>query len=204
MNQFQNCIGTFAVAMVLVACGGGNRNNNHPLQDSTASVSQSLLPNDHLLIPGKSAGRFLIGDADSTIFAELGKPDFGDAAMGKAVSIWYPNGKRNQPLSIFTSRDMGNDETARIKQIRVTSPDFQTVQSIGVGSSLREISDIYPLQIVETYDRDGQTYTVYNANEGAAFEVDAAYRCVAIIIHETGATIPTYLPLHPTSTPDPG
>lgn len=197
MNRFQNCIGLLTAAFMMVACGGGNHTATQTRQDTIQTASQALLPDDQLLIPGKSAGRFLIGDADSAIFAELGKPDLGDAAMGKAVSIWYPDDKPEQPLSIFTSRNMGNDETARIQQIRITSPGFHTFQSIGVGSSLREISDVYPLQIVETYDQDGQTYTIYNANEGIAFEVDTAYRCVAVIVHEANASIPTYLPLRP-------
>lgn len=193
MNRIQQCISILAVGSTIAACGGSNTGQTQ--QDTVATASQSLLPDDQLLIPGKSAGAFLLGDADSTVFQQLGKPDFGDAAMGKAASIWYTDDEPDHPFSIFTSRDMGNDETARIKQIRITSPNYKTVQSIGVGSSLRDISDAYPLQIVETYDQNGQTYTVYNANEGIAFEVDTTYSCVAVIIHEEGADIPTYLPL---------
>lgn len=202
MNQTRKCLGIFAAGIVIAACGGGN-NTRQTQQDSVTTTSQSLLPDGHLLVPGKSAGTFLLDDADSAVFQQLGKPDFGDAAMGKAVSIWYTDAEPNYPFSIFTSRDMGNDETARIKQIRVTSPRFKTVQSIGVGSSLRDISDAYPLQIVETYDQNGQTYTVYNVNEGIAFEVDTAYRCVAVVIHQADATIPTYLPLQPPPSSQP-
>src|SRR5690606_32817307 len=108
------------------------------------------------------------------------------------VSIWYSDKEPDCPISIFTSRDMGNDETARIRQIRVTSRRFKTVQSIGVGSSLRDISDTYPLQIVETYHQHGQAYTVYNANEGIAFEVDTAYSCVAVIVHEPDVATSSY------------
>lgn len=202
MDQIQKCVYIFAMGFVITACGGNN-DSNQTEQDTTTTTSQALLPDNHLLVPGKSAGLFLLGDADSAVFQELGKPDFGDAAMGKAVSIWFPEDEPGQPLSIFTSREMGNDETARIQQIRVTSPRFQTVQSIGVGSSLRDISDAYPLQIVETYEQDGQTYTIYNANEGISFEVDTTYSCIAVIIHSAGAAIPTYLPLQPPSSSQP-
>jgi len=195
MNRFQRSSLVLIIALILFACNGTDRTASQNPKDSTQSVSDGLLPDDQLLIPGKSAGRFLINDPDSTVITALGKPDFSNAAMGKAVLVWYPGGKQDQPLSIFTARDMGNDETARIQQIRITSPEFHTFQAIGVGSSLREISNAYSLQIVETYEQDGQIYTVYNANEGIAFEVDSAYRCMAVIIHKADASIPSYLPL---------
>ena len=199
MTRFYTVIGVRTLMLLFVACTGVNSTDNRASSDTTTNISQSLLPDDHLLVPGKSAGYFVLNDADSTVINQLGPPAFADAAMGKAVSIWYPDSNRNQPLSIFTSRDMGNDETARIQQIRIASPDFRTVQAIGVGSPLREISDAYPLQLIETYDQDGQTYTLYNANEGIAFEVDSNYRCVAVIIHHANANIPTYLPLRPSA-----
>lgn len=196
MIQVQKRMGMLAACLLIAACGG-NHNARQVPQDTVTTASQSLLPDNNLLVPGKSVGFFLLGDADSTVIQELGKPDWGNAAMGKAVSVWYTDDEPDFPFSLFTSRDMGNDETARIKQIRVTSPRFKTVQSVGVGSSLRDISDTYPLQIVETYNQNGQTYTVYNANEGIAFEVDTAYTCVAVIVHDPDVHISSYAPLRP-------
>ncbi len=196
MNQLQRYLCTAALALAVAACGGGNGTSNQTQGDHTAIGVQTENAGDLLLIPGQSVGSVALGDADSVLDA-LGDPDFSDAAMGKAALIWYPEDEPNHPISVFTARDMGNDETARIKQIRITSPRFKTRHSIGVGSSLRDISDNYPLQIVETYDQDGETHTVYNANEGIAFEVDTAYRCVAVVIHEPDVSIASYAPLRP-------
>src|SRR5690606_20630719 len=101
------------------------------------------------------------------------------------------------PLAVFTSRDMGNDETARIQQIRVTSPRFSTAESIHVGTPLAEIQNHYDVDQVETYGKDDKAYTVYRSAKGIAFEIGPTDSCTAIIIHHADADIATYLPLRP-------
>src|SRR3546814_11578027 len=76
--------------------------------------------------------------------------------MGKAELIWYADTASGYPLSIFTARDMGNDETARIQQIRVTAPAFETAESIRVGATLADIRNHYRVTAVETYDQGGE------------------------------------------------
>ncbi|MGK6350744.1 hypothetical protein [Parapedobacter sp. DT-150] len=198
MNRFQQYLIPLAIGCALAACNGQRSTSNQPQTDTVATDVPSPTADSLVLIPGEAAGFISLGDADSVVLEAFGKPDFSDAAMGKAVLMWHtPADTTEYPLSVFTSRDMGNDETAHIKQIRITSPHFQTSQSIHVGSTLREISDTYSqsLHIVEMYKDGGEAYSVYDTDKGIAFEIDADNQCVAIVIHEKDATIPTYLPL---------
>ncbi|MGV3764441.1 hypothetical protein [Parapedobacter sp.] len=186
------------MGFMLTACGGrGDAGRTAGADSSITEIPHAAAPESTALVPGTSAGTFKLGDADSVVHRQLGRPDHSDAAMGKAVQIWYTDTAEQYPLSLFTARDMGNDETARIQQIRVTSPTFETADSIHVGSALAEIRDTYQLTATETYQQADETYTVYDAEEGIAFEVGPDDRCVAIIIHPRGAGMSSYLPLRP-------
>lgn len=156
---------------------------------------------DWLLVPGKSAGKTQINQDAEQVYKNLGKPDGGDAAMGKSVAIWYAHhDSTSYSTAIYTSRDMGNNPVAFVKQIRVTSPSFKTKEYIGATSGLSEIKKIFHLQTVEKYKDAGQEYTVYDAKEGIAFEIGADQKCVAVIIHEAGIAIPgTYLKFRTTN-----
>ena len=80
-----------------------------------------------LLIPGKAAGSITIDENTEILIKKFGKPDGGDAAMGKAIAVWYQNHDSTAySIAVYSTRDMGNDETPRIKQIRITSPAFKT------------------------------------------------------------------------------
>lgn len=183
------------IGLAITACGG--RNSTEKTQSDSLATYQPDTLERLLLIPGQSAGPFELGASDSLLYKRLGKPDFSNAGMGKAVLMWDTDTNTFYPLSVFTSRDMGNDETARIQQIRITSPYFETQEGIQIGDTLSKISATYPklLRKVETYPGNGGTYTIYDTDEGIAFELDPADRCVAIIIHKAGVSIPTYEPL---------
>ncbi len=180
---------------VLVTCGDRSSGDHRQQADSNTVVGGRAQV-DSLLVPGQLAGTIVLGQADSSLLTTFGPPDYSDAAMGKAVLAWDTS-TDNAPyrLSVFTSRDMGNDETARIQQIRITSPGYSTQQGIRVGSTLDDISDVYNVTVAETYRDGGHAFSVYKTDEGIAFELDTANRCVAIIVHEKDASVPTYLPL---------
>ncbi|WP_090606462.1 hypothetical protein [Parapedobacter koreensis] len=178
----------------MAACQGRHSRSDDS-QTDTVATQQPTIPDSLRLMPGQSAGTIAINDADSVLFQALGNPDSSNAGMGKAVLVWLGDTAQGYPLSVFTSRDMGNDETARIKQIRITSPSFKTEQSIHVGATHQEIADTYTLQLAETYEVLGETYSVYDTDEGIAFEIAPNNRCIAIIIHEKTVKIPSYLPL---------
>jgi len=193
-----NCFAIAFSGLTLVACGGHGDANQHTSNDSSArEISEATHAGRLPLVPGTSVGAVNLGDADSLIHQQLGRPDHQDAAMGKAVLIWYADTAGEYPLSIFTARDMGNDETARIQQVRVTSPTFETADAIRVGSTLTDIRSRYQVKALETYAHAGETYTVYDADAGIAFEVGPDDRCVAIIIHRADAGASSYLALRP-------
>ncbi len=89
-----------AALTVLAACHAGPDTSNAdavpPLQDS-AVVADVISP-DSLVEPGKSAGPFVLGADAGPQMNRLGKPDSGDAAMGKAMAIWKINGHQTSLL----------------------------------------------------------------------------------------------------------
>ena len=197
-TSFPNGLAVAFIGLILTACGGHGDTDRHASTDSSVMEStQTVDAESFAIVPGKSVGTFNLGDADSVVYQQLGRPDHSNAAMGKAVLIWYADTASGYPLSIFTARDMGNDETARIQQIRVTAPAFETAESIRVGATLADIRNHYRVTAVETYDQDGETYTIYDADAGIAFEVGPDDRCVAIIVHDTDGGTSSYLPLRP-------
>lgn len=152
------------------------------------SSQQTIVSADWLLTPGASAGRTVINSNAASVYARLGKPDGGDAAMMKAVAIWYSNHDSTaHSTAIYTTIDAGNDTAARVKQIRVTSPAFKTKEGIKPSSSLSDIKRNYTkLKKTETYKNAGKIYTVYDSPEGIAFEIGPDEKCAAIIIHQSG------------------
>jgi hypothetical protein len=196
---FYVSMAVLAAILLGPACGRQERGGKRETKAAaTESASERIT-----LTPGRSAGQINIGDADTAVRRHLGPPDLSDAAMGKAILVWHTKADDTiYPLSVFTARDMGNDETARIKQIRITSPQFETRNGLRPGVPLRELSIAYPhaLHIVETYEAGGQQYSVYDTREGIAFEVDSADVCTAIIIQEKGDATRPYLALRQTAS----
>jgi hypothetical protein len=155
-----------------------------PAADTVDTTSRE---GDWLLQPGVAAGKTAIGDKAEKIYAQLGKADGGDAAMGKAIAIWYNNHDSTaHSIAIYTVRDTGAMPAARIKQIRVTSPAFKTKEGIHPGSSLSEIKKVYEVSRSEAYKSEGENYTVYSSKKGIAFEIDEAGICASVIIFEAG------------------
>lgn len=184
------------VGLMHMACGPGSQRQQEARQEALSNIPHEPLSGDALLVPGESAGDIHLFEADSLLFEALGQPDFSDAAMGKALLVWNaPDDSLRYPLSVFTARDMGNDETARIQRIRITAPFFTTADGICATSTLDEIAKHYETEPVETYEVDGQQYTIYESKAGIAFEVGPDDRSVAVIIHTPGADSATYLPL---------
>lgn len=191
------CLAAAIISLILTTCGRQSESNRDTQIDDTTAIRHMVTPDSLAIIPGKSVGMFKLGDADSVVQQQFGQPDYSDAGMGKAVLLWYTDTTTRYPLSIFTARDMGNDETARIQQIRVTSPAFKTGRALGVGSTLAEIRSHDQITLIETYKKNGETYSVYDSDAGIAFELGPDDRCVAIIIHPVDADVATYLPLRP-------
>ena len=212
MMIMKKIIGTIWIATVFLGCQPSTEKQKS--QNTTAEISSDTtasktadstdvedIDTAWLIIPGKSIGKTKINEDAELVYKNLGKPDGGDAAMGKSVAIWYANhDSTGHSTAIYTTRNMGNSEAALIRQIRVTSPVFKTSEGLGAASDLSEIEKIFNLKEVEKYPDSGKQYQVYDAREGIAFEIGPNKKCVAVIVHEAGKTIPgTYLKFRTTN-----
>ncbi len=173
----------------------------HPPQSGhTVFTILKTVPTAQLIVPGKSIGQTRLNENAGLVFKRLGKPDDGDAAMGKSLATWYashnPSGYQTQ---VFCSRYMGGDENvSRVKQIRVTSPYFKTANGIGAGSTLKQINASFKVRKTLAYIENKQSFFVYDTNKGIAFEIAANGKCVGVIVCLPGDQGGfTYLPFHP-------
>lgn len=143
-------------------------------QDSTrvADVDEKLL-----IVPGESIGRYSIGQDMAVVDSLKGKPDLSDAAMGKAWAIWYGKkstaGKRNE-IAIFSGYTDSTMSAKSVKQIRVISSKFETVEGLNNGNLLSNFTVKYPdFKHVSTYvdSQLGDTIEVYDSkSHGIAVE----------------------------------
>lgn len=153
----------------------------------TTAMDKPTVHSDFLLVPGQSAGHTHLNEDLAQVVNRLGKPDGGDAAMGKAVSVWYAlHDTSGYSTAIYSSRNMGNDDIARVKEIRVTSPAFLTAEGIHVTSPLSMIRKHYGVKMTETYRDQNVRYKVFDSDRGIAFEIGPDSICKAIVIHQPG------------------
>lgn len=214
-SQAKLLIAIILLGIIMIKCSSDNKNQskspgatvatvadstnksaataNDSLQQTTRAPlqtdsSQKITSDDWLLTPGVSAGKTVINSNADSVYKRLGTPDGGDAAMMKAVAIWYTNHDSTaHSTAIYTTRDAGKDPAARVKLIRVTSPTFKTKEGVGPSSSLINIKKTYSnLKKTETYKDAGKFYTIYDSPEGIAFEISQDKKCRAIIIHQSG------------------
>ena len=170
-----------------------------PKNNLVINAADTLTDSSKLIIPGKSLGPIYLMERSDSVFLKLGKPDAGDAAMGKSVSI-YKNKDNNTDLKIYFVTNMGaQNEAPRAKLIHTNSSFFTTENNIKVGSTLEEIKE-YFLDIkhiaVVTINKD--SLQLFDAEkEGITFEVDSKNICRGLTVHLVGEGLqPTYLPFY--------
>ena len=159
-----------------------------------------------LIVPGKSIGQIKL-EAPAQSLAVLGKPDGGDAAMMKAWRIWYSRKKDNtidstHLLAVFTA--MRTQDTQYVKQIRVNSPRFRTVNGVGAGSTIAAIKKAYPdVRLVQTYEsaNKARRIAVYEDTKmGVAFETLNSRGkkpvCSMVVVFDPGESAAGYLDFH--------
>lgn len=161
---------------------GDSTEQNVP--EVNAKIEPMNLEYINQIIPGKRLGNIVIEEISKAIFDSLGKPDMGDAAMGKTLSSWNVNSK--DLLSIFTATKMGVEDFSRIKAIRTLSPKFMTKKKIGVNSSLAEIEKNFHLKKLGIFQSNGKNYTLYSSDDGIGFEIDERQKCHGIVIMKSG------------------
>lgn len=158
----------------------------------------AIAASNDTITAGERVGRVFLNEATDAVINDLGQPDSADAAMGKTMLSWYtkPSGKGTDTAMnstmIFAAMNAGaKDEVYKVKQIRITSPFFKTAQKIGCGSTVTFIKLQYPqLKKPNAVYRDKKTGTeimLYDeTDEGIAFEINEATKCVGITVHEPG------------------
>lgn len=139
-----------------------------------------------------------IGTTDSVLLARYGNPDFSDAAMGKAMLVWYGK-QKNSPiteLDVYTAYKDSNMREKTVQQIRSTSAYFTTPGNAGVGRKFSAIKSLYPgLAYVHSYKENntGRNIKVYDdAALGLSVETTLTGNekiCTGIIIHKKGREV---------------
>ncbi|QHS55024.1 hypothetical protein GWR56_05530 [Mucilaginibacter sp. 14171R-50] len=196
------------LAIIVISCKQkpASTADNSQAEDTTVNKVDTAvvdLPGDkpiplaQLVVPGISLGQTTINESSENIYTRLGKPDAGDAAMGKSIAIWYANHDTTGYVTqMYFSRDMGNDETSRVKQVRVTSPVFKVTNKLHTGAPLKDAMALYHLKKVATFTDKGNSRSLYDdAKAGIGFEADDKNIITGITVHEPGKDVTTtYLP----------
>lgn len=146
------------------------------------------VPLAQLIVPGTSLGQTAINETSENVHKKLGKPDGGDAAMGKSVSIWYADhNKKGYATHIYFVTDMGNDPNPRAKVIRVSSPTFKVKNKLYTGVLLKTAEALYKLKKIGSYKVDGSDRNIYDDEKaGIAFDTDRSGTITGIAVHEGG------------------
>lgn len=188
--------------LLFLNCTDKPKETENPLRHSEANSPTILEENTkkdnyaNQIIPGKRLGSIILNQNATAILDSLGKPDSGDAAMGKAISTWDQGG--NNLLTLYTTTQMGVENFSRIKAIRSLSKDFKTVDNLGVNSSLAELKRYYKLNPVGKFTYNGKHYFLYTTEKGIAFEVGLNEKCKGVLVYLQDTNLENfYLPIYP-------
>ncbi|WP_316832006.1 hypothetical protein [Pedobacter aquatilis] len=180
--------------------------NTENKQDTTVhaeSVAEKAIETDFLIVPGRSIGQVALGEDMITVGEKLGKPDAGDAAMGKAWGIWYgkdsSSNTRNE-LAVYSAYRDTSMRVKEVKQIRITANQFKTKDGIGVGISEADAKlNFKAMELAATYINEKKdTINVFDAKkDGIGFEFLKG-KSISLTVHPVNQSINnTYLTLHP-------
>jgi hypothetical protein len=146
---------------------------------------------DSLVVPGRSVGKIQLGTDAEGVYQQLGKPDAGDAAMGKSVATWFKDKDSVYSFSIYTLRNFALDNPpALIKQIRVTVPSYRTADDIGPGSLFEQVQERYKLEPAIGYRNGEDSISVYFNRSGIAFEFNNTKTCIGVLVYQSGILPP--------------
>ncbi|MXV49747.1 hypothetical protein GS399_02100 [Pedobacter sp. HMF7647] len=206
MISFKQTAACLGFAMILaISCSQPAKHERAGQDSLTATTSiesgpaDDSIPPSRSIIPGDRIGLTRLNDRADSIVNNLGKPDSGDAAMGKSVSYWFSKPRKEVTMVYFTTNMGAPNAVPRAKQVSVTSSFFTTKSKVSTGASLDFIKKKFPLlKILGEYSDKARKISVYNDPSGIAFNVDDSGRCIAITIYEAGKDpSQTYLSIHP-------
>jgi hypothetical protein len=194
--------------LLLAACHNPEGSQNNTASKDTSDLSAVNAQTDvseashrgsssDQIIPGRYIGPIFLGESPDSVLDALGKPDFSDAAMGKAWLTW--RGKRDEhnnqtQLDVYVTYKDSSMSTRSVQQIRTTSSNYQLADSLHVYSSFQSLQGTYPdLAYTGSYQEDGREIKIYDAEAaGVAFEIVEAGTqriCTGIIIHLPGTAV---------------
>jgi len=158
------------------------------ISDTTTYIINKETNSYKLIEPGKAVGHIvLFGDAGK-LTAEWGEADKKITAGNIDVSTWYDeHDSTGHSLTVYTgeltSKRHSMDNV--VKQIRVTSPKYKTINDVHTGMTLAELKTIYQLM-----PRPWAGKKLYDdVRAGIAFEFDGQNKCIAIVVHAPNATL---------------
>ena len=183
------------MALGVAACNRPAKNKM--TADSTArrpeQAGQAISP-CLLIAPGRSIGRIKLGGNADSLINLLGKPDLQDAAMGASMMTWFEGHDTSAyRVTVYAHHNFGakDEAVSHIKQIRITSPAYQTAERLHTGSNLNDIATQYHLT---AHRSNNGKDSIYDDNRaGIAFEINSSGKCAAIRVHLPGDSLSAYL-----------
>ncbi|MDQ0967054.1 hypothetical protein QFZ20_002457 [Flavobacterium sp. W4I14] len=192
------------LGMSVAACQSASKTDqNTDSVSNLASAPAKTVDERFLVVAGQSVGEIALGEDMEEVGRKLGRPNAGDAAMGKAWGIWYSDdstAKHRNEIAVYSSYQDTSMRIKNVKQIRITSNRFKTKDGLATGSTLEDVKLKFPaIEKLSAYlNEDKDTVTVYDAKkDGIGFEFLKG-KSISLTVHQ--ANIPvnaTYLTLHP-------
>jgi len=193
------------LSISLFACQSPKKTDENKADSVTRKASAVAQTTDErfLVVAGRSVGEIALGEDMAQVGQKLGRPDAGDAAMGKAWGIWYsgdPMAKHRDEIAVYSSYRDTSMQIKDVKQIRITSNKFKTKDDLATGATLEDIKLKFPdIQKLSTYlNENKDTVTIYDAKkEGIGFEFLKG-KSISLTVHPVNVPVnATYLTLHP-------
>jgi hypothetical protein len=193
------------LSISFAACQSANKSDAHKTDavSNLKSAKKQAIDERFLIVAGKSVGEISLGENMEQVIEKLGRPDVGDAAMGKAWGIWYSNdstGKHPNEIAVYSSYRDTSMLVKDVKQIRITSDKFKTQNGLATGTTMEETKEKFPaIEKLSAYlNEDKDTITFYDAKkEGIGLEFLKG-KSISITVHPVNNLVTeTYLTLHP-------
>jgi len=193
------------LSISLAACQSAKKNDEQKTDSVNNLKAAKIQEVDgrFLIVAGKSIGEISLGENMEQVIEKLGRPDAGDAAMGKAWGIWYGSdstAKQRNEIAIYSSYRDTSMRVKDVKQIRITSNEFKTQDGLTTGASLEDTQLKFPeIKKLLSYLNDKKdTVAVYDAKkDGISFEFLKG-KSISLTIHPVNTAVnETYLTLHP-------
>lgn len=157
------------------------------------AVTAAPKPGDFVIVPGDRIGKTPLGSQGRQTLACMANPYRADASMSQTYSVWVSQAaKGEQPNTLFIHTVSNGALNVKplsgvtIDVVRVTSPQFRTLNGLAAGSTLAQIRRRFPQAKAVSGDP-----TIYDdRHQGIAFEFakppTSRSHCIAVLVHPPG------------------